>query len=592
MRNAFLFLGLAGLFLGWNLPNHYPLWTTFHSEWIAAFGIGLLFIGVLWPRSVVKSQRIAAAAARAAGLLEPMTHPAGLRVEMPLAARTWLLVALLAPLQYAAGKLDFYGDALLGFLYPLGVALAIYIGLLWAAQDGRAAVLRALFLTMLWAGLAAGGIALWQWVRLPTAGWWAMELIGERPYGNFAQPNLYGLAMVLAIVSATALFEMRVLAHRASYYLLLLFFGFAMLVSESRASLVAVLAVSGFWLLTQSRVAARLRWYEVVLAVALGSALHAGLAGIEQVLHLKAAVAREVLDVGPREAIWAQFRAAIQAHPWVGYGFGQGVLALREVSAGMAPGRNTIYAHNVALDLMTWIGVPLGLGLLTALGGWMLSWLRSSTSPELQAQRRFVFAAWLALAVQSLLEFPFAHLFFLLPAAVLAGAISGPGPVALTAAAPAHLGRGPGASHWAVALGALGAVLLALTTWDYLQFEGEFRAIRFDKGRFGDLILREPHQGPVMLDQLAALNASAHYRITPGMAPVEIDQLARLARRFHLLPTRVEYAKALALNGRRAEADAELQILRGIYHPSLWLQIERDWVEWLAAQPERVAAAP
>jgi hypothetical protein len=30
------------------------------------------------------------------------------------------------------------------------------------------------------------------------------------------------------------------------------------------------------------------------------------------------------------------------AHPWCGYGFGQGVLALREVAAQMPPARNTI----------------------------------------------------------------------------------------------------------------------------------------------------------------------------------------------------------------------------------------------------------
>lgn len=565
MRNVFFLLGLTGLFMGWNLPNHYPLWATFHSEWVAVFGTGLLFMGALWRRRATSS----------------------VRLTLPLASRAWLLMALLAPLQYLVGRLDFYGDALLGFQYALGVALAIYVGALWAAQDGRAAVLRALFLSSVWAGLGAGGIAMWQWMRLPTAGWWAMELIGARPYGNFAQPNLFGLAMVLGLVSATALFEMRVLAHRVSYYLLLLFFGVAMLISESRASLVAVLAVAGFWLLTQRRVATRLRWIEVVLAVALGWGLHASLATLEQGLYLKATVARDVLDAGPREAIWSQFGAAIAAHPWAGYGFGQGVLALREVAAGMAPGRNTIYAHNVVLDLMSWFGVALGLGLTLALAAWMLGWLRANSAPDLMAQRRMVFAAWLALAVQSMFEFPYAYLFFLLPLAVLAGAISGPaGP------STAPLDRRCVASGWAVALAALGAGLLALTTWDYLQFEAEFRALRFDKVQFFGTTRREPHHGPVMLDQLAALNASTQFQIAPGMAPSEIEQLGRLARRFHLLPTRFEYAKALALNGRRAEADAELQILRGIHHPSQWVRIERDWQDWLASQPALAVPAP
>ena len=377
-----------------------------------------------------------------------------------------------------------------------------------------------------------------------------MDLIDRRPYGNFAQPNLFGLFMVMGIVAATALFELRVLQHRLSYYLLLLFFGWAMLVGDSRASLFALLAVAGFWFVTRRRVPTRLRWYEVLLTLALGWLVHRSLAGIEEALYLKAAAARAVLEVGPREAIWLQFWASIREHPWLGYGFGQGVLALREVAAHMPPSRNTIYAHNFVLDLMTWVGIPLGLALAAALGGWMLSWLRRGESLELTAQRHWVFAFWLALVVQSLLEFPYAHTFFLLPAALLAGAITGPPLVA----ADSNAARRVSASRPALALAALATVLLALTTWDYLQFEGEFRANRFDRARFTQSAVHEPHTGPVMLDQLAALNTSAHFKVRPGMPADELVQLGRLARRFHLLPIRIEYAKALALNGRMAEA--------------------------------------
>ena len=571
MRNIFLLVGLAGLFLGWNLPNHYPLWTTFHSELTAAAGVCLLFVGALSPQMPF-TLRLQPVSARSQGIR--------VRLPLPMAARAWLLVALLPPLQYLTGQLDFYGDALLGFLYILGAALSLYTGCLWATQASSAEVLRALFLTVVWAGLAAGGLALAQWVRLPGAGWWATDLIGDRPYGNFAQPNLFGLSMVMAVVAATALFEMRVLQHRLSYYLVLLFLGWAMLVGGSRASVLAMLAVAAFWFLTQQRVLTRLHWYEVVAVLATGWLVYRSLASVEEALYLKAAVARVALEAGPRAAIWQQFWAAIQAHPWVGYGFGQGVLALREVAASMSPARNTVYAHSFVLDLMVWFGIPLGLGLVAALGAWMLGWLRKDADAELVAQRHWVFAIWLALLVQSLLEFPYAHTFFLVPAALLAGAITKvPGN---PAGAPPQ--RGSGASRAALALAALATVLLALTAWDYLQFETEFRANRFDKARFSHTEQREPRRGPVMLDHLAALSEGMQYEIRPGMPPDQIERLGRLARRFHLLPTRIDYAKALALNGRMVDAQAELQMIRGIYHPSLWAQIERDWLDWLEEQ--------
>ena len=567
MRSIFISLGLIGLFLGWNLPNHYPLWTTFHGELIAAAGACLLFVGTLCSQ-VSFSMRLEPPRTRS------IINQA--RLPLPAAARAWLLVGVLPPLQYLAGTLDFYGDALLGFLYALSVAMSLYIGYLWAAQAGSAKVLRALFLTVLWAGLAAGGVAFWQWMRLPTVGWWAMELIESRPYGNFAQPNLFGLFMVMGVVAATALFEMRVLQHRLSYYLVLMFFGGALLVSESRASALAMLSVAVFWFITNRRVPTRLRWYEVVAALALGWGVSRSLVSIETALYLKATLARVTLEVGPRGAIWLQFLAAIRAHPWAGYGFGQGVAALREVAAHTGPARNTIYAHNFVLDLMVWVGVPLGLILTAALSRWMLGWLRKVDRAESMAQGHWVFAFWLALAVQSLLEFPYAHTFFLLPAALLAGAITQrPWDVANSPSAPRYV-----ASRAALALAAAAAVLLALTASDYLQFETEFRANRFDKGRFEHPAGHDLHRGLVMLDQLAALNASAHDKIERGMPLEQIERLGRLAKRFHLLPTRVDYAKALALNGRPVEAQAEMQMIRGIYHPALWAKIERDWLDW------------
>ena len=49
MRALLLLAGLTGLFLGWNMPNHYPPWPTFHGELAAALGMCLLFLGLLWP---------------------------------------------------------------------------------------------------------------------------------------------------------------------------------------------------------------------------------------------------------------------------------------------------------------------------------------------------------------------------------------------------------------------------------------------------------------------------------------------------------------------------------------------------------------
>ncbi|MBK6863875.1 MAG: O-antigen ligase C-terminal domain-containing protein [Ideonella sp.] len=567
MRQLLLAGGLGGLVLGWNMPNHYPLWTSFHGELAAVVALSLLFGGLSWPAS---------------------TTAATTRVAFGLStsARLWLVLAAIPVLQYAAGMLAFRGDAALGLLYGLGVVLALHVGRMWVAQVGFAQAMRWLWTAFVFAALIAFGLALAQWLRLPAASWWAMELIESRPFANFAQPNHFGLAMVLGIVAGTALFELRELRHRATLALLFAAFGWGLLISQSRASLLALWLLALAWFATRRRVATRLAWPDLLVALAVGSALYFAVPAIEEALYLRAAELRSPVEVGPRELIWRHFAAAIAERPWLGYGFGQGVMALAEVATQVAPSRNTIYAHNVALDLMTWVGVPLALLLCLALAWWMLSWLRTGgVEAGLAAQRHLVFAAWLALAVQSMLEFPYAYTYFLLPAALLAGAVGQAPPLAERSESTRFV-----SSRGVMALAALAAALVGLLAYEYLQLEDDFRANRFERYRF---INRPEHtslEHPLVLDQLAALNSSSHFELRAGMPPEQIEQLHRLARRFHLLPTRIDYAKALALNGRAAEAEHELRIIRSAYPPAQYERIERDWRAWQQEHRDELTA--
>ena len=74
---------------------------------------------------------------------------------------------------------------------------------------------------------------------------------------------------------------------------------------------------------------------------------------------------------------------------------------------------------------MVWFGIPLAIVMTALLAWWLLGWLRHVGEPAQMAQRHWVLAVWLAFVIQSLLEYPFAHTYFLLPAALLAGAVSG-----------------------------------------------------------------------------------------------------------------------------------------------------------------------
>lgn len=571
MRNILLGLGLVGLFLGWNAPNHYPPWTAFHLEMFAGVGLCLIGAAVLgfdgrFPRRTFPEDT-------------PMALGKSCLTAAP-SARIWALLASLPLLQWLTGQLSFRGDAIIGTLYALGVAFALYVGQLWAAQRGSQQVLRVLFLTLTAAAVVACGLATAQWLHVLVSSWMAMELIDDRPFANFAQPNHFGLSMVMGLVALTALFETGAILRRWVYHLAIAFLIWGITISGSRASALALVAVAVLWLLTQHRVGSRLHPFDLLLATLVGLLLFVGQEPLHQLLLFRQTELRTTAEVGPRQWIWLHFWSAIQQRPWVGFGFNQAVEALASVAGQVHPSRNTVFAHNLVLDLMTWVGIPLALAMMAALIYWMTGWLRKSDDRQLMARRHWVLAIWLALLIQSMLEFPYAHTYFLLPAALLAGA-------ATTLPGALH-GPKPGvrlrASPWMQGLAAGTAAVFFLLIWEYFHMEADFRFNRFDRADFSTKVSHEAMEAPWVLDQLAALNASAHMGIAPGMPADQLEQLRRLARRFHILSIRLDYAKALAVNGRLAEAEQELLIIRSVYHPTGFAAIDKSWRLWLMSQ--------
>ena len=146
-------------------------------------------------------------------------------------------------------------------------------------------------------------------------------------------------------------------------------------------------------------------------------------------------------------------------------------------------------------------------------------------------------------------------------------------------------------TRWVLTLAAGTVLLLGITTLEYLRLEDDFRSNRFARGNFGALPTHQALERPWVLDQLGALNASAQVVAKPGMSPAQIETMHRLARRFHILSVRLEYAKALALNGRMADAEHEMQIIRSVCHPAAYQSLERHWRNWLATHIDVVGSA-
>ncbi len=223
------------------------------------------------------------------------------------------------------------------------------------------------------------------------------------------------------------------------------------------------------------------------------------------------------------------------------------------------------------------------------------------------------------LGVHSMLEYPFAYLYFIVPVGLLAGQLCRPGgpgagplfgrsqptpPTAATAASSADAANGraptfqasvpdsplaaPVRAAWAWTVLYFGLVT-ALTAGgiaiarDYLLAEHDRREVQMVLARIGGQRPFPPQPDLWVLDQLEASARNARREIRAGMPADELEDLARITRRYPTAFFLRTSAAAWALNGDEARALLELRRLRAIHGEPAW-QASLRWLEEAAAE--------
>jgi hypothetical protein len=268
--------------------------------------------------------------------------------------------------------------------------------------------------------------------------------------------------------------------------------------------------------------------------------------------------------------IWKQCLAGIEASPWIGYGWRQSAVGQKMGALVVDGWQAADYAHNLFLDLMLWVGVPVAL-VVIGVGLW---WVARAFLRLRGATEVLLFATILPLAVHSMFEFPFAYSYFLFPAmwvaAVLARMqsqrIAAPGTL------PPSRMRAP-----AAVFVALFAAAGAAAATEYLQAEEDYRVMRFELRRVG----RTPdgYEAPnlVVLTQLDELLKLGRIAPRPDMPPAEIARLRQGSRSFNWATLHLSYALSLAMNGRPREAESELKLLHADYGDESYAQAREIW---------------
>jgi hypothetical protein len=545
-------VGAVALVLSWLTTEHFLPWVSWHAE-------ALIFLAVF-----VVAWFAAVARWRAA--------PSE-RVPVPLIALPFGLFALVALAQLLTGIMMFGGDTVVVWFYA-GLCIAcltlgfVHHALPEAGPPGKPA---ASWSAVDWLALAfvVGTIAsvvvafaqvfdLWQYsawiVRMPDL---------RRPGGNLAQPNQLATLLVMGIASVAYLHLSGRLTALAAVAVCL-FLGAGLAATESRSGVVGLGALLIWWQFKRSVIASgRPRWLAPAAAVVFLGMYLAWPHLLDWMQLLEGRAESHLTQGDLRLAVWRQLLEAAWQRPWWGWGILEVAEAHNSVAHAHAVNNAFSYSHNLLIDWIVWMGLPIALMLTLACAVWLWRRLWAVSNHTTW----YCIAVAVPLATHSMLELPFAYAYFLAPVMFLLGDLE----ASLGVKPVARIGLRP-------ILSAL-VVISAAMLWsaaEYFTIEEDFRIVRFEQLRIGHTAADHHHPEVFMLTQLGALLTGSRIELRPDMPPEELEQLKKLALRYPWVATQYRYALALALNGQQHEAIRQFQVIRVQRDEKLYQKIRKE----------------
>lgn len=539
--------GLVALCVAFLLSGHYPPWASFQQQWLAAFGVAL--IGV----SVTLGAR------------------QGAGIRWPVAARVALALAVVPWLQLAAGQIAFVADALLASLFVAAFGLAIVAG---ASATGarRTELLDGLCNVFIAAGIVSTAMASWQWLQLGSSLYVADLAPGARPFANLAQPNHLSSLLGMAVAATLRGYETRRIRGGVAA-LAIAWFGFGMLMAQSRTGWLFVAVVALGWIGLRRKAGLRLPAFALVggvLAFVVGVLCWARL-GDALLLHNVALEDR--LTSSGRTLIWPVLIDAARQSPWFGYGWNQ-IGAAQLATALSHPSAQHWYtdSHNLMLDLVLWVGIPLGLLLSVLLAAWFVREVRSCTDPD----RWALLLAITAVLLHAMVEYPHSYLYFLLPVGLMMGLLEGGT-------------QAPARTFAAFGLGLPLAALLVMLLWigtEYLRVEESFRQLRFVSARIGvDRVATAPVPDVWLLDAPRETHRMLTLKPTANWPAADLQRMREVAERFPTVPVLFRYAWVAGLNGQRSEAARALGLICKLNSERACKEMLAEWSALQATEP-------
>lgn len=384
------------LSISWLIPIHQVPWLSFNSDALAA----LVLLLPAW-LIVFKTQ------------VSFRLDALGLAVVLCIIS-VWS--------QYLFGEIASFGTAWIYALYLMGFLLAMLIGRAWQ-QKNPYQCSDFIFTAVLLGGLLSVVVQLCQLFEIGFSGGFVLPLSSSRYFANLGQSNQLGSLLMLSIL-ACAWFYIKGSVNGVFWLTLTIALAFGLAMTGSRTGWLnmSILAAGLFFYRNRGAAKKLLPGSIGLLVFYFSFVFFQPWVFIKNFFGyaLGDIAVRTILDEA-RLQIWKGLISSRNDYFLTGYGWGQIPNSQTfYANSALDLGGMVVQSHNLFFDLVLWVGLPVGFILFGLFFLWAFKLLYKLNDIRVLLMVFFL----LVLFVHSMLEFPLHYAYFLLPAGLMAGAIS------------------------------------------------------------------------------------------------------------------------------------------------------------------------
>lgn len=520
--------------LAWLLPNHY-------QPWLAVYQDSCMFIAIVFMALSLAQQK---------------------KIEIPFYTIFLILLSCIPLIQYFFGIIYFSGEALINSLYLLGFMTIFVVGFNIGKleQSKKEQIISGFFITILIAGLISVWIQLRQWL-LFNGNIWTVDMPPDgRPFANMAQPNQLSTLLLMGLLSVLYLFEKHKF-NKISASFIAIFLLCGVVLTQSRTAWLFVLCMLVWWM-SKPKIQTHLTLRHLVLWSILFLGLWFCLPYLSEFIGVTSTASlMERATTGlDRLPMWYQLIVIIQNGPIQGYGWGQLNVAQLLNNSEFINKPILGYSHNLFLDLFIWNGLLLGLIISCCILFFLLKLAVYSKDKE-----SFLILAMVgAILLHSLLEYPFAYAYFLLPLGFFLGFLYAQQNEKNTFLS---LDRMIYVQYLSCCL-----ILMIIFFYDYKQVEHQHELMRYENVQLRNIDVNGIEPKVIFLNQLSEYVWFVRQPLKSGQSEQELQRMRKVVYRYPDRPMLYRYIQILCLNKKEREAEHIIKLFNAFYQEKLTLK--------------------